>query len=175
MQYYPHLIKEKSFKWIIILLLSSIFTFIFCVNYTPIIFTNKLYEKAAFIGTSIKNEFNLALLSIGIVIILFLLFLLFKVYRTNLGLLKAIKSRERFFALFSHDLRGLITNLKDSGEVLNYLIKNNRQDEIQEVSRQLDWDGSNSLLLLNNMLDWGTLTGYSYQPTFRNFLLSDKV
>jgi signal transduction histidine kinase len=173
MQYCPILVKEKSFKWIILLLLSSIFTLVFCVNYIPIESINQLCIKATFIANTIKNELNLDFLGIGLVI--FLLLLLLKFYKTKLVLLKAIKSRERFFALFSHDLRGVITNLKDSGEVLNYLIKNDRLDEIQEVSKQLDWDGSNALLLLNNMLDWGTLTGYSYQPTFRNFLLSDKV
>ena len=173
MQYCPDLVKEKSFKWIVLLLLSSIFSLGFCVNYTPIELINKLCKKAIFFPNNIKNELNLDFLGIGLVI--FLLLLLLKFYKTKLVLLKAIKSRERFFALFSHDLRGVITNLKDSGEVLNYLIKNDRLDEIQEVSKQLDWDGSNALLLLNNMLDWGTLTGYSYQPTFRNFLLSDKV
>jgi hypothetical protein len=84
-------------------------------------------------------------------------------------------NKDRFFALFSHDLRGVIVNLKDSGEVLNYLIKNHRFDEIQEISKQLDLDGCNALLLLNNMLDWGTLNGYSYQPRYENFILSNKV
>lgn len=154
----------------LLLLILSAFAF----YDTPIKISDTLFEKEAFITSTFNHKIDSKLLGFGLIIMLLLLLLL-KVYKTNLLLLKAIKGRERFFALFSHDLRSVIINLKDSGEVLNYLIKNQRLDEIQEISRQLDYDGFHALSLLNNMLDWGTLTGYSYQPRFRNFLLTDKV
>lgn len=109
------------------------------------------------------------------ILILLLSYFLFRLRKLNKFIKDEQINKDRFFALFSHDLRGIIVNLKDSGEVLNFLIKNQRLDEIQEISRQLDLDGSNALLLLNNMLDWGTLTGYAYQPSFRNLSLTNKV
>jgi signal transduction histidine kinase len=181
MHYCTLLIKEKSSRWNFILLLFPIFTFSSCINYSPTGIPNKLVGKQLFffkntfeIAAHFKNELNLNLLGIGLTITL-LLFLLLKFYKTNLDLLNAIKSRERFFAMFSHDLRGVITNLKDSGDILNYLIKNRRIGDIVEISRQLDCDGSHALFVLNNLLDLGTLTGYSYQPLIRNFIISNKV
>lgn len=110
-----------------------------------------------------------------LILIVLLSFFLFRLRKLNKFIKEDQINKDRFFALFSHDLRGVIVNLKDSGDVLNYLIKNHRFDEIQEISKQLDLDGCNALLLLNNMLDWATLNGYSYQPRFDNFLLSNKV
>ena len=124
---------------------------------------------------NLQNYLIKCIIIVTLIVILFLSYFLFRLRKLNKFIKKEQIIKDRFFALFSHDLRGVITNLKDSGEVLNYLIKNNRLDEIQEVSKQLDYDGCHALLLLNNMLDWGILTGYSYQPTFGNFMLSNKI
>ena len=174
MRYYTLLIKDKSYHWIIILILAPLFTFISWDKVTPIKILNKIFLLDTFIATIIKNQINPRFFGILLVLIL-LLILLLKVCYTNLILLKAIKCREKFFALFTHDLRSIIINLKDSGEVMNFLIKNHRHDDIDEISKQLDADGFHALSLLNNMLDWGTMNCYSYQPRFRNFLLSNKV
>jgi signal transduction histidine kinase len=174
MHYCTLLIKNKTYHWFILPLILLLFTFISWDNNIPIKILNKLFLAEAIIATTVKNVIDPRLLAFGLIIIL-LVILSLKVYFTNLILLKAIKYRERYFALFTHDLRGVILNLKDSGDVLNFLIKNHRLDEIQEISRQLDDDGFHALSLLNNMLDWGTLNSYSYQPRFKSFFLSSKV
>ena len=119
-----------------------------------------------------QKKYIIIVTSIAIVL---LSYFLIRLRKLNRFIKEDQINKDRFFALFSHDLRGVIINLKDSGEVLNYLIKNHRFDEIQDISKQLDLDGCNALLLLNNMLDWGTLNGYSYQPRYENFILSNKV
>jgi signal transduction histidine kinase len=122
-----------------------------------------------------KNQFFAILLAIIILFLFSVLYFIFRLRKLNKIISERQRNKDRFFAMFSHDLRSQITNLKDSGMVLHYLIQNNRLNEIQDISRKLDLDGTQALLLLNNMLDWGILTGYSFQPTYSRFLLTNKV
>lgn len=126
-------------------------------------------------GLKVKNQ-QFAILMATITLFLFLvLYFMFRLRKLNKIISERQRNKDRFFAMFSHDLRSLITNLKDSGMILNYLIQNNRLNEIEDISRKLDLDGTHALLLLNNMLDWGILTGYSYKPTHTKILLTNKV
>lgn len=122
-----------------------------------------------------KNRQFAILLAIVILFLFSVLYFIFRLRKLNKIISERQRNKDRFFAMFSHDLRSLITNLKDSGAILYYLIQNNRLNEIHDISRKLDLDGTHALLLLNNMLDWGILTGYSFQPTYSRFLLTNKV
>jgi len=123
----------------------------------------------------INKQYYIFLTAFLFIIVFLISYFLWRLHKKNMFIKQQQNNKDRFFTILSHDLRSVITNLKDSGEVMNYLIKSNRLLEIQDISKKLDWDGCHALLLLNNMLDWGTLTHYSYQPTYSNFLISNKI
>jgi signal transduction histidine kinase len=58
------------------------------------------------------------------------------------------------------------------GTVLNFLIRNNRIEEIEQVTNQIDWIGSHASLLLNNTLDWGLSNAYCIDVTPQNIDIS---
>lgn len=76
--------------------------------------------------------------------------------------------RNQFYTVLTHDLRGSINSLTDMGTVMNYLIRNNKIEEIEKVANQIDWIGCHTSLLLNNMLDWGLSNAYNIDTSPQN-------
>ncbi len=111
------------------------------------------------------------ILMISIVLLLMIILLL--ILRTHYRREKQVTMfRDKFYTILTHDLRGSINSLTDIGNVLSYLIRNNKIAEMKRVANQMDYLGVNTGLLLDNMLDWGTSKSYGVDTTPKSLDIS---
>lgn len=89
------------------------------------------------------------------------------------------QTKDKFFALVAHDLRGPVTSLQGMGQMLDYYTKKGDSDRLFMLTSQLDQATSSVSHLLDNLLKWAlTQTqGLSFQPErFQlNALINDTV
>lgn len=76
------------------------------------------------------------------------------------------KTKDRFFAIISHDLRGHISAFQNTGRLLTNFLSKNDLDKAQRVSQEIDKNASNVSDLLDNLLQWSVdqLEGYTPKP-----------
>jgi signal transduction histidine kinase len=91
----------------------------------------------------------------------FIVFLLLKLRRINVQLQVLQTGRDKFYTLIVHDLRSHLNSLADLGSLLHHLIKQGRQQDIENVGGQIENMGQRITLLLNNLFDWGTNQYYT--------------
>ncbi|MCV9388886.1 ATP-binding protein [Reichenbachiella ulvae] len=116
----------------------------------------------------------------GSVFILFLLILsvvFYKLYKIKEQAEEAIRdkrqaleemnaTKDKFFSLISHDLRGPISNFSGVAQLIQTHIRNNNTEEIQRVGMVLEDSSHEISSLLDNLLDWSmNQQGHvSYKP-----------
>lgn len=76
------------------------------------------------------------------------------------------KTKDRFFAIVSHDLRGHITAFQGAGRLLKHFIAKNDTDKLEKVTAEIDNNANNLSHLLDNLLQWSVdqLQGYEPKP-----------
>ncbi len=148
---------------------------------------NKInYEKQKAIQNSISlKEKNGLLAEKNTLLNTYLFFLLFflllflilvvRLYYSNAKIKKYQGERNHFYTLVSHDMRSVVSNFMGVGSVLRYLIQRKRLEDINEITERLDTDAIKINNLLNNMLDWGILSGFKYQYNNEAIRLVDAV
>jgi signal transduction histidine kinase len=94
-----------------------------------------------------------------------LIYFSFRLSVTNDKLKKLNLFRDQFYTIFTHDIRKSINSLGTVGGMLNQLISQNKTQEINIVSKQIDWMSSKTLNLVDNLLDWGINNGYKVDTT----------
>ena len=67
---------------------------------------------------------------------------------------KQSRFRERLYAIIAHDLRSPLITYTGITEMITFLIKNKRLDEIQKMSFQLDTSSVSLINLIDNLLKW---------------------
>jgi signal transduction histidine kinase/ligand-binding sensor domain-containing protein len=79
---------------------------------------------------------------------------------------KSNLTKDRLFALISHDLRAPIISVRSITRKVDYLIKNNRMDEVRSMSSLVDHTVENTQKLLDNLLSWAIAqrTDLPYEP-----------
>lgn len=63
-------------------------------------------------------------------------------------------TKDRFFSIISHDLRGPVNAFNGISELIKYYIAHNEMGQLREVSEHIDKSARQLSSLLNNLLDW---------------------
>jgi signal transduction histidine kinase len=76
------------------------------------------------------------------------------------------RTKDRFFALISHDLRGPVSSFQDISQLLRHQLDRNRPERVQELMDQVDRAAQQLGQLLDNLLQWAQsqLGGMTYRP-----------
>ncbi len=124
-------------------------------------------EKQIEAQTKIKN-FLIALISLSLVIAVLILFLYIFKRRSNL-ILQAAKdevqrqnqklqelnaTKDKFFSIISHDLKGPLNSLTSFSRLLIDHTDNMSKEDIQMLAKDLDKSVKNLFALLENLLEW---------------------
>ncbi len=64
------------------------------------------------------------------------------------------KTKDRFFSIISHDLRGPVNAFNGISSLIKYYIKENDMKNLVEVTEYIDKSASQLSTLLDNLLDW---------------------
>jgi signal transduction histidine kinase len=97
----------------------------------------------------------------GLIFIAFLTMAIFILYRTNIKLQRAKeeiellnKTREKFYAIVSHDLRSPIESYQGLASTIGFLINQGKYDDISQIADQIDKTGLKLKDLISNLLNW---------------------
>jgi two-component system NtrC family sensor kinase len=63
-------------------------------------------------------------------------------------------TKDRFFSIVSHDLRGPVNAFNGISELIKYYIAHNEMGQLREVSEYIDKSARQLSTLLDNLLDW---------------------
>ena len=66
-------------------------------------------------------------------------------------------TKDRFFSIIAHDLKGPFISLKSSSSLIREALEDDDRDEINTVLDELDTVTTNAFNLLNNLLEWSRL------------------
>ena len=86
--------------------------------------------------------------------------------RSQDELLAANKTKDKFFALVAHDLRGPVTSMQGIGRMLSFYRKKGDEDRINQLIEQVDQSSASVNHLLDNLLKWALsqTNGLNFQP-----------
>lgn len=122
-----------------------------------------------------SSEKNLLIVFLVSAIIILLLTIYFyrkiiqnrKTLRLKNSELEALnQTKDRFFAIISHDLRGHISAFQGTGRLLKHFSAKNDHEKIEKITTEIDNNASNLSHLLDNLLQWSLdqLNGYEPKP-----------
>lgn len=79
-------------------------------------------------------------------------------------------TKDRFFAIIAHDLKGHIAAFEGTGRLLKHFSVKNDLDKIEKVTHEIDNNARNLSHLLDNLLHWSMeqLRGYEPKPVRLN-------
>ena len=82
-------------------------------------------------------------------------------------LLALNSTKDKFFALIAHDLRGPITSLQGIGRMLAYYNKKGEEQRVDQMIAQVDQSAQTVNHLLDNLLKWALsqTNGLNFQPS----------
>lgn len=64
------------------------------------------------------------------------------------------KTKDRFFSIISHDLRGPVNAFAGVAELIRYYVKDKAYDDLVEITEHIDQSSSQLSALLDNLLSW---------------------
>jgi signal transduction histidine kinase len=81
-------------------------------------------------------------------------------------LIASNKTKDKFFALIAHDLRGPVTSMQGIGKMLSYYSKKGDENRINQLIEQVDQSATSVNHLLDNLLKWALsqTNGLNFQP-----------
>lgn len=84
----------------------------------------------------------------------------------NIELENLNKTKDRFFAIVSHDLRGHISAFQGTGRLLKHFMAKKDEAKLESVTTEIDNNANNLSHLLDNLLQWSVdqLQGYDPKP-----------
>ncbi|EAY24024.1 sensor histidine kinase [Microscilla marina] len=79
---------------------------------------------------------------------------------------KLNQTKDRFFGIIAHDLRGPLGSFQQANYLLRHHIAKQNLEKVQTVSEQIDTTAKKLNRLLNNLLDWAMVQqkNVTYQP-----------
>lgn len=129
------------------------------------------------------------LYTILILIVLFAIYI-YRAFRIRKGLSKSLEisnsklkelnlTKDRFFAIISHDLRGAITSFSGIGEIIDYYLDKKENDKIKNITKNIDQNANQLHNLLDNVLHWSVMemgeTTFNKKEIKLNILTNDMI
>lgn len=115
-----------------------------------------------------KNH-QLVLIAAGftVVILLVLAMVIFRYYKAKSKINKVLEEQKRslealnetkdkFFSIISHDLRGPISSFHGVSNMIKYMVRSNQLEQLLEVADDIDDSVDNLCGLLDGLLNWAT-------------------
>jgi signal transduction histidine kinase len=99
-------------------------------------------------------------LLLGLLAFVVFAIVLFRLQSANSRIKELMKHRDQFYTIVAHDLRGPINTLSEIGNVIHFLVKQNRTADLAEVTNRIDTVSAETSLLLNNLIEWGKSSNY---------------
>ncbi|MEP2024980.1 MAG: tetratricopeptide repeat-containing sensor histidine kinase [Reichenbachiella sp.] len=119
-----------------------------------------------------NNQIVLWSVIVILVLVLFLVFTLMKVYRVKVRAIRIVRQRRRiiaaqrnqleevnrtkdkFFSIISHDIRGPISNFQGVSQLIHLLVESKDYDGLLKLGTMLDTSTKEVSSLLDNLLEW---------------------
>ncbi|MEN6453797.1 MAG: tetratricopeptide repeat-containing sensor histidine kinase [Prolixibacteraceae bacterium] len=95
--------------------------------------------------------------------------------RQNEKLQKAVGAQNKLFAIMAHDLRSPLVSLSNISKLINLYLRNNRYEDAEELSRQLDRKNDYLLELTDNLLSWTKSQSENFTPVLEKVELAQIV
>jgi len=95
--------------------------------------------------------------------------------RQNEKLQKAVGAQNKLFAIMAHDLRSPLVSLSNISKLINLYLRNNRYEDAEELSRQLDRKNDYLLELTDNLLSWTKSQSENFTPVLEKVELAHIV
>lgn len=105
------------------------------------------------------------LLGFVLLLLLGISLLAFRFYKFNIRLEKITQSRNKLFAIISHDLRSPLSAYMGMAESVNYLLKTKKFDRILELSQQMDLNAQKIDVLMTNLFQWSMAEREHIKPS----------
>lgn len=111
-------------------------------------------------------------ISIVLVLVFILVYVLYKLFKLRERAIRIAKERrqvitaqrnrleelnhtkDRFFSIISHDIRGPVNNFHGVAQLIHYHVESGELDELTSVAKLLDRSSTELSSLLDNLLDW---------------------
>ncbi len=93
-----------------------------------------------------------ALLLIALVVLVYRLLL--NKQRANLQLEQLNSTKDRFFSIISHDIRGPVQAFNGVSRMIKFMVDNDQVSELRELADQIDESADRLSSLLDNLLNW---------------------
>ncbi len=109
-----------------------------------------------------QQKRNQQLIGVGLIVILILSAVLVVVLyknnqrrkRTNLELATLNQTKDKFFSIISHDLRGPISAFQGISSIIRMYLDQRSYDKLEEMTEEIDGSASSISDLLDNLLNW---------------------
>lgn len=117
---------------------------------------NELLRKESEIQ---EFQLNAAIIFSSVMILLAVLvvFLYFQLRKNKVKLERLNTTKDKFFAIIAHDLRGPITSFQGISRRMDFLFKKRQHERILEMGKDIDTAAQNINTLLDNLLNWALL------------------
>ena len=85
----------------------------------------------------------------------------------NRQLAEANETKNQFFSIIAHDLRGPVLSFQNISKKIYYLDKKGKEGDVNKMLAQVDFAAKNLNSLLDNLLNWSLIeeNTFPYQPT----------
>lgn len=131
---------------------------------------------------STEKNLLIVLLASAVIILLLTAFLYRKIAQSrkqlrikNQELETLNKTKDRFFAIVSHDLRGHITAFHGTGKLLKHFIAKNDSVKLDKLTDEIDHNARNIDHLLDNLLQWSVDQLHGYKPKPERINVSEVI
>ncbi|MEO9965689.1 MAG: tetratricopeptide repeat-containing sensor histidine kinase [Reichenbachiella sp.] len=119
-----------------------------------------------------NNQIVLWSVIVILVLVLFLTYALLKIYRVKVRAIRIVrkrrkiitaqrdqleevnKTKDKFFSIISHDIRGPISNFQGVSQLIHLLVESNDKDALLKLGTMLDTSSKEVSALLDNLLEW---------------------
>ena len=133
---------------------------------------NQALEEKNKVIVSNNNKMGVGLIILGILLsCLAFLFLKFRkanqlVKKQNGQLLSVNATKDRLFAIISHDLRSEVSAFQNLNNIFNFHLENKNYDRLKEIVSQVDKSAVTVNTLMDNLLQWSAsqLDGITLHP-----------
>lgn len=90
-----------------------------------------------------------------------------KISAQNQLLTKLNSNKDQFFSIIGHDLRGPLLSLRGISKKVNFLIQQNRMEEVHQLGKNIEKSTEQVTKLLDNLLNWALVQKgqFPYHPS----------
>ncbi|WP_421872164.1 ATP-binding protein [Marinoscillum sp.] len=110
--------------------------------------------------TAEKRNQRLVLLGVSLFALVFvvLAFIIYRFYqskaRINAELERLNQTKDKFFSIISHDLRGPVSSFMGISRMIKYMVQAKQTDQLLEIADDIDESVDRLSALLDNLLNW---------------------